>query len=395
LRCGPPAAALLGMEGALSSMAAGKLEGVLRTPTFYVESERQRSTLETFQRREELIKEEIHKNKVLCFQAKEYQKQHPDKAKRKIRDADVTMESPMILGVADGVSQIEDFGIDASELPKELLNQCLHLGAAKLDPSASSTYLPQDRYRGPIPLLREAFELTESFGSTTAVLALLDNSTKIHGKPHPMIAVITVGDCQLIMLRRQGGRQSSFEEVFTTEMQRIEGHVQTPLQIARIGEDIDPNFHDGVTVEVIEKGSAVHCVSAYEGDMVVMGSDGVFDNLFPSEVKDICEKILPPGSPLPTPDEKLRELAETIVLAAHEKTYLDPHGRTQNTPIGRGGKVDDTAVVVAEVVEWTEERARRWRQRSPIQPSCGFWQWCECPGHCEAEETIVVEDESD
>jgi len=384
------------MEGALSSLRAGKLEGVLRAPTFYVETERQSSTLATFQRREELVLDVIHRNKILCFHAKEYQKQHPDKAKRKIRDADVTMESPMILGVADGVSQIEDFGIDASELPKELLHTCQHLGATKLDP-ASSTFLPQDRYRGPIPLLREAFELTESLGSTTAVLALLDNSTKIHGKPHPMIAVITVGDCQLIMLRRTQVpvSESRFEEVFKTEMQRIDGHVQTPLQIARIGKDVDPNFHDGITVEVIERGSGVHCVSAYEGDLVVMGSDGVFDNLFPDEVRDICNSILPPGTLVPTPEDKMRELAETIVLAAHEKTYLGPDGRTRDTPIGRGGKVDDTAVVVGEVVEWTEERARCWRQRSPIQPRCGLWQWCECPGECEVEETIDVEDDSE
>ena len=36
---------------------------------------------------------------------------------------------------------------------------------------------------------------------------------------------------------------------------------------------IDPNFHEGLTIEVIERGSAVHCVSAYEGDVVIMGSD--------------------------------------------------------------------------------------------------------------------------
>ena len=39
---------------------------------------------------------------------------------------------------------------------------------------------------------------------------------------------------------------------------------------------IDPNFHEGLTIEVIERGSAVHCVSAYEGDVVIMGSDPSF-----------------------------------------------------------------------------------------------------------------------
>merc|ERR1740117_35173 len=100
----------------------------------------------------------------------------------------------MVLGVADGVSQIEDFGIDASLLPKELMQAVEELAAEQLTRSAMPEVLhPRHRqdaeYRGPIPLLREAFEQTTSLGSTTVVLAMLDNSTKIHGKLHPMVAV--------------------------------------------------------------------------------------------------------------------------------------------------------------------------------------------------------------
>ena len=29
-----------------------------------------------------------------------------------------------------------------------------------------------------------------------------------------------------------------------TEMQRIDGHAQTPLQLARVDERIDPDFHE-------------------------------------------------------------------------------------------------------------------------------------------------------
>ena len=38
------------------------------------------------------------------------------------QDADACLTVPLVLGVADGVSQIEDFGIDASMLPNELLH---------------------------------------------------------------------------------------------------------------------------------------------------------------------------------------------------------------------------------------------------------------------------------
>merc|ERR1719436_80081 len=101
---------------------------------------------------------------------------------------------------------------------------------------------PGERYKGPISLLKEAYEETESYGSTTVLLGILDNSTRIHGKLHPMVAVLTIGDCELLMLRRLNGRQSPLKAVFHTEMQRIDGHVQTPLQLARVDERVDPEF---------------------------------------------------------------------------------------------------------------------------------------------------------
>ena len=37
----------------------------------------------------------------------------------------------------------------------------------------------------------------------------------------------------------------------------------------------------------------MHCVSAYEGDIVIMGSDGVFDNLFLDEILEMANGMLP------------------------------------------------------------------------------------------------------
>ncbi|CAK0863824.1 unnamed protein product [Prorocentrum cordatum] len=163
---------------------SGGIVGVLRTPTFYVETEQQRRILSTFHKNTEDIKEEVHKTKTLCFSAQAFQKQHPDKTRKGIRDADVTLGSPMILGIADGVSQVEEFGIDASLLPRELLMHCQDLGDAQLTPGYRSR--PQDKYRGPIPLLTEAFQATDNtLGSTTATLALLDNSTKMRRAAAP------------------------------------------------------------------------------------------------------------------------------------------------------------------------------------------------------------------
>jgi serine/threonine protein phosphatase PrpC len=368
------------------------MRGLHSSPTFLVGSGQQRGILDEFQRRDQHLSEEYQKNKPLCFSSRAYQKTHPGKEAAGHRDADVTLSSPMMLGVADGVSQVEEYGIDASLLPKELLACCEELGVMQLIPDNAS-----DTYRGPIQLLRRAFEGTEAMGSTTCLLALLDNSTRIHGKLHPMVAVITVGDCELLLLRRFPGRSNPLQVAFHTEMQRIDGHVQTPLQLARVDARIDPEFTEDITFEVIERGSAVHCVSAYEGDIVVMGSDGVFDNLFLDEVVDLCNAFIPPrpgNKFIPTSPQVLSQLAEKIVSESHAKAAPKSAGvaRMRDTPIGRGGKIDDTSCVVGEVIEWTEAHSEAWakvaKARRPAAATGLFGDlgFMSCGNGCTAEE---------
>jgi len=343
-----------------------------RSPTFLVGAQTQRHNLEQLHRHEQHLAEQYQKNKPLCFQAGAYQQTHPGKASEITQatgarhiDADVTLISPMCVGVADGVSQIAEYGLDPSELPKELLKACEELAMEQLVPE--KMVMPKGLYKGPIPLMREAYEATEAMGSTTALLAVLDNSTVIHGKLHPMIAVLSIGDCEILVLRHlqthTNSTQTSLEAIFHTEMQRIDGNAQCPLQICRIDDRVDPDFDERMPIEVIERGSAVHCVSAYEGDVVVMGSDGVFDNLFLDEIVEICSEFFnrPPGGKfVPTEQALMQEAARRIVEACHSKTRSLPDGNWADTPIGKGGKRDDTCCVVAEVVEWTEARSEHW-----------------------------------
>mmetsp|Transcript_41089 Transcript_41089/g.94530 ORF Transcript_41089/g.94530 Transcript_41089/m.94530 type:complete len:431 (-) Transcript_41089:130-1422(-) len=335
-----------------------------RSGTFIVGTNSQRQRMDEFQRREQQFTEQYHKNKPLCFSSAAYQRTHPGKLSAGHKDADATLASPMMLGVADGVSQLEDYGMDASALPRELLRSCEELALYQLIPD--QVVMPQDSYRGPISLLKEAYEATESLGSTTILLGILDNSTRIHGKLHPMVAVLTIGDCEMLIMRRSGGRHAALQAVFHTEMQRIDGHAQSPLQVARVDETVDPEFTEDIAIEVIERGSAVHCVSAYEGDIVVMGSDGVFDNLFVDEIVKIVSDMLPKpgfGSKFEPADRHLLgRIARRVVEESHAKTSVGPFGYMPDAPIGKGGKVDDTSCVVAEVVEWTEAHSAAWAQ---------------------------------
>lgn len=336
----------------------------MRSPTFLVDSKKQKSMLQEFQRREQHFTEEYQKNKPLCFSARSFQQTHPAKVRMGYKDADACLTSPMLLGVCDGVSQLEEYGMDPSELPNELLRVCEELAMMQLIPDDMPKSNVKDAYKGPISLLKEAYEETESYGSTTVLLAALDNSTRIHGKLHPMIAVLSIGDCELLMLRRTNGRQQELEAVFHTEMQRIDYNVQTPLQLARVDGRIDEDFDESIALEVIEKGSAVHCVSAYEGDILIMGSDGVFDNLFLDEIVEICNEAMRPPKRTefsPMAPNILTQVAQRIVKASHAKSDAKS-GQFLDTPIGKGGKVDDTSVVVAEIVEWTDAHREIWSQ---------------------------------
>jgi protein phosphatase PTC7 len=354
-----------------------------RSPTFVVDSDRQKGTLDILVRREQHFSEQYSRSIPLCFNAKAFQKTHPKKAAQAKRlgrkDADATLVSPMLVAIADGVSQIEEFGIDASVLPNELLNALEEQAIAQLLPGQET-----EEYVGPISMMRDAYESTESMGSTTILSATMDNSTRIHGKLHPMIAVCSVGDCEIILLRR--GQDGCLSLVFHTEMQRVDGNAQSPLQLARVDETVDPNFNPDVMTEVIERGSAVHCVSAYEGDIVVLGTDGVFDNLFIDEVVNICNEML-----YTPPNQKFRALDRSCLGECAKRIVLQCHAKTQppfaECPIGKGGKVDDTSCIVGECVEWTDEHGEAWAN---LRRREWFRNFFTCGGALPSTDTEIV-----
>merc|ERR1719272_1926518 len=112
-----------------------------------------------------------------------------------------------------------------------------------------------------------------------------------------------------------------------------------------------------------------------------MGSDGVFDNLFLHDIIGICNLFLPPpeaGRFAPLEPVILSAIAQQIVQTAHTKTQPMHTGHMPQTPIGPGGKMDDTAVVVAEVVEWTDAHREIW-DRARRQKRCDNISSCFAP----------------
>lgn len=116
---------------------------------------------------------------------------------------------PVLLGLGDGSPKRD--ATPSMQLPSELLSACQVSAEAQLWPSSQmpSGQPAQQKYRGPIELLKEAYESTRSLGSTTVALAAMDNSTVIHGQIHPMVAVLSLGGCELVQLRRRDADKPS------------------------------------------------------------------------------------------------------------------------------------------------------------------------------------------
>jgi hypothetical protein len=218
---------------------------------------------------------------------------------------------------------------------------------------------PQDAYKGPVALLKEAYRATESAGSTTVLLAAIDNSSKIHGKVHPMVAVLSVGNCELLVLRRLSGPDGQLEVVFHPDPQ--EGTTGVSRQHGRL----NPGKAEEAALEALEENCAVHCVTALEGDVVILGDERVFGSLFLHEVVELCNEVLPASS---AGCDRAALLSELVNRIAQEASY----DHDFSAMFGSAGAA--VHVVVGEVVEWVPGSQTSARTR--MSP-CTWW---ECSG---------------
>lgn len=112
-------------------------------------------------------------------------------------------------------------------------------------------------------------------------------------------------------------------------------------------------FSNGISIE--NPPGDENTFSIQPDDVIVVGSDGLFDNLFESDMKRIIKSVL--SSSLKSTDAKCQAIARDLVVAAKKAAVL-PNGKS---PFAEkavksgyyyvGGKNDDTTVVVGIVDE--------------------------------------------
>ena len=244
------------------------------------------------------------------------------RGKSEMRNEDAYYTTNSTLGVADGVSAWRSLGIDAGIYARELLNHC-----AFLDPSLSPVSPSDLPHRSPLltlpTLLQTAWTRTRSLGSCTVLIA--------HLSPPNHLSFLSLGDSRGILVRYI---DSSPCIVFRTTPQTHDFNV--PYQLAHPPASPDPYIEDSVTDAVCFD------TETRPGDLIIIGTDGLWDNLFDGEV---LEAVRRGGNE--------REIAEELTQWAGKKA-----AGVERTPFGvrkggrkwLGGKPDDVTTVVARII---------------------------------------------
>lgn len=296
-------------------------------------------------------------------------------------DSFFVCEESCALGVADGVGEWADFGCNAKLFAEELMT-----GATE-----ASKNLTKDDQKNPsakaLQCIIDAYSNTQSYGSSTCLVGVLDGAKW-------QLGLANLGDSTALVLRREAGHLKVFMTLRRTRSQQH--FFNCPYQLSKFpkSSDVSRLEKQGLTglakiineIDALESDTPemadLYDIKVQPGDLVILGTDGIFDNLFDQEISGLVSLAISPSEaaildPLlrnaktaipchpnavvppnmfPTSATSAKNVAKALAAAAFHRSQ-DPRART---PFGRqskragtfltGGKLDDITVVAAWVV---------------------------------------------
>ncbi|EGO18572.1 hypothetical protein SERLADRAFT_443910 [Serpula lacrymans var. lacrymans S7.9] len=256
--------------------------------------------------------------------------------------------SGVSFGVADGVGGWVDSGIDPSLFSQSLMyhaarySQTAWAGEPEIDPTQE--YEEREQVEGwemtPYECLQLAYHgvMRERFvqaGSSTACLIHLNASSGI-------LRSANIGDSGYSIIRSSS---MSYKEPVQTHF------FNCPKQLTKLPGN--PRRFSRTSVDS-PKEAAIHETKLRDGDIVIAYTDGLTDNVFPTEIIAICSLVARSGG---SEDEQVQTMADRIVeyarLSMADRKKVSPFEReaAREGMFYRGGKVDDVTVVLALVRE--------------------------------------------
>lgn len=306
---------------------------------------------------------EVPMTEQLKFQSGAFSIPHPEKAMPGGADSYFASENGLSLGVADGVGEWEwRFGINARAFADELMNGCQDHLKDMTDMKPTTGLGPSQHA---LKALQNGFQSTKSFGSSTALVAALNRSGRL--------GVANLGDSALLLLRRKEvDATSGFRCLSRTREQQHAFNCPYQLSLLPKPADFPALLEQGKEklVRAIERrpNSKTDCpydadlfdFQVQEGDLLVLGTDGVFDNLY---VEEVCELAGAAVGPLEADASHITEaaqIAQAIAKAAFHRS-LDRVARSPFSDHAKqaglyhtGGKMDDITCVCAWILAETD-----------------------------------------
>jgi protein phosphatase PTC7 len=206
------------------------------------------------------------------------------------------MQKLLYMAVADGVGSWREYGVDPRDFSHRLMEECENV----LDEASSQCHLTETkdkkfcRMLSPAELLAKSYERTKAaniIGSSTVCVGLFDS---VHHQLH----FSNIGDSGILVLRHidsdvagalrrdkttpRVDRKSDLRVAFVSQQQlKSFNH---PFQVGWTGEEInDPNASFKNASE-----SCTSSVHILRGDIIIMATDGLFDNVDVDDIASIA-----------------------------------------------------------------------------------------------------------
>jgi len=221
--------------------------------------------------------------------------------------------SEKILVIADGVGGWNQLGVDPAEFSREMCKSIKDVfdKTNKID------------MKTPKQLLVQAVKMIKAKGSSTCTIIIFDEKKR-------KIYASYIGDSCYLLVRCEEGKLKPIEK------SREQVHkFNIPYQIGIEGDNPDT------------ANTKIHNINP--NDIIVVGSDGLWDNLEIDEIIRILNSNLD-GNKLDT-DKSAKELAKKAEMLSTDKDYLSPFSKKarENNIAYTGGKPDDITIIVAQV----------------------------------------------
>ncbi|XP_050368820.1 probable protein phosphatase 2C 55 [Argentina anserina] len=233
-------------------------------------------------------------------------------------DAHFICAEENIIGVADGVGGTRKKGIDSGVYARKLMNNAVK--AVHNQPRISGDSNGVDLRK----VLNEAYANTKDVdGSSTACIVALNNKD---GKLH----AVNVGDSGFMLFRNK-------KCIYKSEIQIRS--FNCPVKLGRKAKNGPQSAVEINPIEVIP------------GDVIVLGTDGLLDNVWPEEIEQVLEENTIEG--YVEPEHLAWTIAEQLALRNSEDVNRFSPFCFASLKVGKeriGGKVDDITVVVGHII---------------------------------------------